>query len=66
MIEIKDKCDCCGCGACVQRCPKQCIAMHEDAEGKSIMPIDWNKVRNRKQELINKSLNFLINNLYER
>jgi hypothetical protein len=32
----------------------------------SIMPIDWNKVRNRKQELINKSLNFLINNLYER
>jgi coenzyme F420-reducing hydrogenase beta subunit len=33
MIEIKDKRDCCGCGACVQRCPKQCIAMHEDAEG---------------------------------
>ena len=33
MIEIKEKKDCCGCGACVQRCPKQCISMHEDAEG---------------------------------
>lgn len=33
MIEIKDKKDCCGCGACVQRCPKHCILMHEDEEG---------------------------------
>lgn len=33
MIEIEDKSKCCGCSACVQRCPKQCIAMHEDAEG---------------------------------
>ena len=33
MIDIKDKAKCCGCGACVQRCPKQCIAMHEDNEG---------------------------------
>jgi len=33
MIAITDKRDCCGCGACVQRCPKQCIAMEEDGEG---------------------------------
>lgn len=33
MISIKNKCDCCGCAACVQRCPKQCITLHEDLEG---------------------------------
>lgn len=33
MISITDKKDCCGCSACVQRCPKQCISMKEDEEG---------------------------------
>lgn len=33
MISIKHKQDCCGCSACVQRCPKQCISLHEDSEG---------------------------------
>lgn len=33
MIEIKEKKDCCGCWACVQRCPKHCITMKEDSEG---------------------------------
>ena len=33
MIEIIDKYDCCGCSACVQTCPVQCIAMEEDIEG---------------------------------
>ena len=33
MIEIRDKKDCCGCSACVQRCPKQCIFLKEDEEG---------------------------------
>lgn len=33
MIKISDKSKCCGCNACVQRCPRQCIKMHEDAEG---------------------------------
>ena len=33
MIKITDKKDCCGCNACVQRCPKQCITMHADNEG---------------------------------
>lgn len=33
MIHIKDKKSCCGCSACVQRCPKQCIRLEEDTEG---------------------------------
>lgn len=33
MINIKDKQQCCGCGACVQKCPKQSISLHEDNEG---------------------------------
>jgi len=33
MLNIKDKSQCCGCEACVQRCPKQCIVMREDEEG---------------------------------
>lgn len=33
MIYVKDKQKCCGCNACVQRCPKQCITMQADNEG---------------------------------
>lgn len=33
MIQILDKQHCCGCAACVQRCPKHCISVQEDAEG---------------------------------
>lgn len=33
MIKISRKEDCCGCGACMQRCPKHCITMREDNEG---------------------------------
>ena len=33
MIEVKNKKDCCGCSACVQICPKECIAMEFDNEG---------------------------------
>lgn len=33
MIKIQNKQDCCGCMACVQRCPKHCISMKEDKEG---------------------------------
>ena len=32
MIKIADKKNCCGCSACVQRCPKQCISLIEDDE----------------------------------
>lgn len=33
MINITNKESCCGCGACEQKCPKQCISMTEDNEG---------------------------------
>lgn len=33
MIEIKGKKSCCGCWACKNICPKQCITMVEDEEG---------------------------------
>lgn len=33
MIHITNKKNCCGCSACVQRCPKQCIRLEEDTEG---------------------------------
>lgn len=33
MIGIHNKADCCGCGACVQKCPKHCISFDEDSEG---------------------------------
>lgn len=33
MIEILEKKDCCGCSACVERCPVQCITLKEDSEG---------------------------------
>lgn len=33
MIHITDTKNCCGCSACVQRCPKQCVRLEEDTEG---------------------------------
>ena len=33
MIEINDKYQCCGCTACVNICPKNCITMAPDEEG---------------------------------
>lgn len=33
MINLTNKQSCCGCGACVQKCPKQCISLQEDNEG---------------------------------
>jgi len=33
MINVKDKSKCCGCSACVQRCPKHCICFKVDNEG---------------------------------
>ena len=33
MIDIQQKKDCCGCNACVDICPKQCISLHTDNEG---------------------------------
>ena len=33
MIEITDKTKCCGCGGCMNICPKHCISMKADEEG---------------------------------
>ena len=33
MIHIAEKKNCCGCGACAQKCPKRCIRMVADDEG---------------------------------
>lgn len=33
MINIKDKSNCCGCEACVQICPHECISFIQDEEG---------------------------------
>lgn len=33
MININNKKECCGCGACVQKCPKHSISFLEDNEG---------------------------------
>ena len=40
MIHIKNKTECCGCGACAQRCPRQCIQMQSDKEGFAYPVID--------------------------
>ena len=33
MIQINDKKNCCGCGACEQRCPQHCISLQPDEQG---------------------------------
>lgn len=33
MIQIIDKHKCCGCEACIQACPKNCISLAQDSEG---------------------------------
>lgn len=43
MIDIKNKQDCCGCSACAQRCPKQCISMQMDNEGFLYPQVDTSK-----------------------
>ena len=46
MINICNKSMCCGCAACVQRCPKQCIAMEADGEGFLYPLVDTDKCIN--------------------
>ena len=43
MIELKDKKDCTGCGACYNICAKQCIKMESDEEGFLYPQIDTEK-----------------------
>lgn len=46
MIDIKDKKDCCGCTACFNSCPKNCIKMVPDNEGFMYPHIDINQCVN--------------------
>lgn len=43
MIQITDKYNCCGCEACLQRCPKECISMSMDSEGFLYPSVDTDK-----------------------
>lgn len=43
MIRIENKANCCGCSACIERCPKQCITLAEDNEGFSYPSVDHSK-----------------------
>lgn len=43
MIEIQDKKQCSGCGACVAVCPQQCIRMQPDQEGFYYPRVDTTK-----------------------
>lgn len=43
MIVIKDKHECCGCSACGQVCPRQCISFLKDVEGFSYPKVDTEK-----------------------
>lgn len=46
MINITDKKNCVGCNACMQRCPKHCISMHEDEQGFLYPKVDSSKCVN--------------------
>ena len=46
MIEILEKKNCCGCSACAQICPKQCISMAADEEGFLYPSIDADRCIN--------------------
>ena len=42
-MEICKRQDCCGCGVCVEVCPKKCITMKQDEEGFYYPSIDVHK-----------------------
>lgn len=46
MLEIKNKCQCSGCSACFNACPKNCVEMKEDGEGFLYPCIDKTKCIN--------------------
>lgn len=46
MIKIRSKDQCCGCSACVQRCPVSCISFRDDEEGFNYPEVDINKCIN--------------------
>ncbi|MBE6965537.1 MAG: 4Fe-4S dicluster domain-containing protein [Ruminococcaceae bacterium] len=49
MIAIKNKQDCCGCEACYNACPENCIRMEFDEEGFKFPQVDSDKCINCKK-----------------
>lgn len=49
MIDIKNKVDCCGCNACGDICPVECISFHRDEEGFQYPDVDLDKCINCHQ-----------------
>ena len=43
MINIQDKSECCGCSACQNICPKECISIISDDEGFNYPQVDTSK-----------------------
>lgn len=46
MIDIQDKSKCCGCSACVQICPVNCISQIKDCQGFNYPKVDKNQCIN--------------------
>lgn len=46
MINIRDKSKCCGCSACINKCPKDAIIMVEDKNGFKYPQVDMDKCIN--------------------
>ena len=61
MINIVDKRQCCGCTACVQKCPKHCIFLYEDGEGFLYPKIDINPLAELSQCILDSSNGSIIN-----
>ena len=43
MIQVTEKNKCCGCAACLQKCPQKCISFIEDEEGFLYPKINFNE-----------------------
>lgn len=46
MIDISCSYNCCGCSACLQKCPQKCISMQQDREGFYYPKVDLQKCIN--------------------
>lgn len=46
MLQFETKAEYCGCGACEQICPKNCITLKNDTEGFSYCTVDVTKCIN--------------------
>ena len=56
IVLFDDKKDCCGCGACMNVCPKNAIRMAEDEVGFVYPEIDQNAVPAKRLAVIKRNL----------